>query len=175
MTTKEDVVVTGLEDNDVLYLELASARNGVGVHVTTTAGTLTKKAATVTGNPIDDIEMDPALDAVVLTKRAYFTLSLQGMGAAKSSFLSVPVAGRVTRLWVVTDADISDETVLTPKIDGVPIAGGAITLGDTLTAGNAVGLVLATPAVIGFFSVLEVASDGAADPFNAMMTIEVVF
>jgi len=109
-------------------------------------------------------------------KKAYLTTSITDISTAGQIYVVSPVAGTITKIYsVINGAIATANCILTPKIAGVPVTNGAITVAFS---GSAAGDVdSSTPSaanVISTGEAIEIETDGAStNAVEVVLTIEI--
>jgi hypothetical protein len=109
-------------------------------------------------------------------KKVYVTTSIADISTAGQIYVVSPVAGTITKIYsVINGAIATANAVLTPKIAGTAITGGAITVAFS---GSAAGDVdSSTPSaanVITAGAAIEIQTDGASsNTVEVVLTIEI--
>lgn len=104
--------------------------------------------------------------------RVYLSEHFPDVGAAGASHYTYPgFGGTIDKICVVLDSSVSSNTVLTAKIGGTSVTGGAVTL---VASGSGAGSVFtATPTALNSFTdaqPIEIETDGAAASGEAHIT-----
>jgi len=109
-------------------------------------------------------------------KKVYLTASIQDISTAGQIYVVSPVAGTISKIYsVINGAIATANSILTPKIAGTAITGGAITVAFS---GSAAGDVdSSTPSAaneITAGAAIEIETDGASsNTVEVVLTIEI--
>ena len=109
-------------------------------------------------------------------KKVYLTTSITDISTAGQIYVVSPVAGTITKFYsVINGAIATANSILTPKIAGTAITGGAITVAFSGSAAGDVDSSTPTAAnTITAGAAIEIETDGAsANTVEVVLTIEI--
>jgi hypothetical protein len=109
-------------------------------------------------------------------KKVYLTTSIADISTAGQIYVVSPVAGTITKIYsVINGAIATANSILTPKIAGTAITGGAITVAFSGSAAGDVDSSTPTAAnTITAGAAIEIETDGAsANAVEVVLTIEI--
>jgi hypothetical protein len=109
-------------------------------------------------------------------KKVYLTTSIADISTAGQIYVVSPVAGTITKIYsVINGAIATANSILTPKIAGTAITGGAITVAFSGSAAGDVDSSTPTAAnTITAGAAIEIETDGAsANTVEVVLTIEI--
>lgn len=95
ITTKEDLILDDLVHGDKVYIELGSSTTGIGVLLHTREGPFSVLLCMVVFTPSPLVVMNPGLDNVLMTKKAYTTLLVEKNAAIKTFYSTCQVTGTI--------------------------------------------------------------------------------
>ena len=109
-------------------------------------------------------------------KKVYLTTSIEDISTAGQIYVVSPVAGTITKIYsVINGAIATANSILTPKIAGTAITGGAITVAFSGSAAGDVDSSTPTAAnAITAGAAIEIETDGASsNTVEVVLTIEI--
>ena len=109
-------------------------------------------------------------------KKVYLTTSIEDISTAGQIYVVSPVAGTITKIYsVINGAIATANSILTPKIAGTAITGGAITVAFSGSAAGDVDSSTPTAAnAITAGAAIEIETDGgSANTVEVVLTIEI--
>ena len=109
-------------------------------------------------------------------KKVYLTTSITDISTAGQIYVVSPVAGTITKIYsVINGAIATANSILTPKIAGTAITGGAITVAFSGSAAGDVDSSTPTAAnAITAGAAIEIETDGgSANTVEVVLTIEI--
>lgn len=109
-------------------------------------------------------------------KKVYLTTSITDISTAGQIYVTSPVAGTVTKFYSVINGAIADaDATLTPKIAGVAITDGAITVAyDGSAAGDVDSSTPTAANAVVAGDAIEIETDGAStNTVEVVLTIEI--
>jgi hypothetical protein len=109
-------------------------------------------------------------------KKVYLTTSIEDISTAGQIYVVSPVAGTITKIYsVINGAIATANSILTPKISGTAITGGAITVAFSGSAAGDVDSSTPTAAnAITAGAAIEIETDGgSANTVEVVLTIEI--
>jgi hypothetical protein len=109
-------------------------------------------------------------------KKVYLTTSITDISTAGQIYVVSPVAGTITKIYsVINGAIATANSILTPKIAGTAITGGAITVAFSGSAAGDVDSSTPTAAnAINAGQAIEIETDGgSANTVEVVLTIEI--